>query len=100
MSKHVATSLSLMTEQWLDISPRPTLWTDNGAEDRALDPAVMEVVQLGRSIESDVTLFNEWFRTSPIWELGGLTAQELVARGDSTMVIEFLLSITRNERGQ
>jgi hypothetical protein len=60
---------------------------------------VIQIMQLALSIESDPAAIEDWFWSATIRELGGLTAQQLVAQGNATLVIEFLWSIRRGERG-
>lgn len=63
------------------------------------DFAMIQIARLALSIEADFASFQDWFRSSPIREFEGLTAQQLVDRGESRLVIDFLWSIRRNERG-
>lgn len=67
-------------------------------ERRPPDLASIHIWRLALSIENDTACIEAWYRSVPIRELGGLTAQQLVSQGNSTLVIGFLRSIRSGER--
>ena len=73
--------------------------TDSALTGQAPDFALIQVMRLALSIESDPAAIDDWFLSASIRELGGFTAQQLLAQGDAKKVIEFLWSIRRGERG-
>lgn len=61
----------------------------------SIDPAVLRVAT---EIEPSPFAVMEWYRRTPISELGNLSAQELVMRGRTETVIGFLRSIRDGRR--
>jgi len=60
-------------------------------------PAALAVLRVAAEVEPDPVEVMEWYRTTPIRELGGLCAEQLVALGRVEMVIGFLRAIGRED---
>jgi hypothetical protein len=63
-----------------------------------LIPATFAVLRVAAEIESSPAAVMEWYRKTPIEELGQFTAEQLVALGRSEVVIAFLRSIRDGAR--
>ncbi len=63
-----------------------------------LIPVALAVLRVAAEIESRPAAVTEWYRTTPIAELGHLTAEQLVALGRAEIVISFLRSIRDGTR--
>ena len=55
--------------------------------------ATLAVLELARRIEPDVAAAIHWYRHTPIEELDGWTALQLVAQGRADAVMSFLRAI-------
>ncbi len=64
-----------------------------------LIPVALAVLRVAAEIEPDRAAVMEWYRCTPIRELGDLSAEQLVALGRAEMVIAFLRSIRDGLRG-
>lgn len=49
-------------------------------------------------VEPDHRAVDEWYQATPIGELDGYTAQDLVAKGQGARVLSFLSDIVRGRR--
>lgn len=58
-----------------------------------LIPAALAVLRVAAELEPDPVEVVEWYRATPIRELGGLSAEQLVALGRVEAVIGFLRAI-------
>lgn len=58
-----------------------------------LIPVALAVLRIAAETESDPEAIMEWYRWTPIRELGNLSAEQLVALGRAELVIAFLRSI-------
>jgi hypothetical protein len=58
-----------------------------------LIPTALAVLRVAAEIEPDPAEVMEWYRSTPIRELGGLSAEQLVALGRVEAVIGFLRAI-------
>jgi hypothetical protein len=65
---------------------------------QALALAERRLVKLAMMIEPSERRVMEWWTATPIEELGGLSASELVARGLETPLEKFLLAIIFGDR--
>jgi hypothetical protein len=61
-------------------------------------PAALAVLRVAAHIEPVPEQVIDWYRHTPIQELGLLTAEQLVEMGRAPVVIEFLQSILRDQR--
>lgn len=61
-------------------------------------PAALAVLRVAAEIEPRPTAVMEWYRRTPIRELGNLSAEQLVALGRAEMVIAFPSSIRDGTR--
>ena len=57
------------------------------------------VKRAAADIEPDGGRVLEWYQSTPICELSDLTGQELVAMGRADLLVAFLRSIKRGDRG-
>jgi len=77
-------------------------WDKSGSfdetSDRPLDVEFWGVLRLAKGIDHDEERVRDWYQTVKICELGGKTAHELVQRGETELVIDFLKSIRRGYR--
>jgi len=64
-----------------------------------LIPVTLAVLRVAAEIEPDPVEVMEWYRSTPILELGGLSAEQLVALGRVEAVIGFLRAIGRDRDG-
>jgi hypothetical protein len=92
-------SLPLSMRKRRESELQPSRWAHDLFRRQSTDFALIHIWRLALSIEGNHAGIEEWFRCTPIGELGGLTAQQLVAQGDAPEVIDFLWSIRRGERG-
>jgi hypothetical protein len=99
MNEDVVVSLPLYVDRRSQDALQPSPGTRSPFRRQPPHFALINILRLALSIEGDPTRLEEWYRSTPIRELGALTAQQLVAQGDSTLVINFLWSIRRGERG-
>lgn len=99
MSKQGFTSLPSSSNRKSDDLLQLSRRTESILTSQPLDFALIHIMRLALSIERDPAVIDDWFLSAAIRELGGLTAQQLVAQGDAKLVIEFLWSIRRGERG-
>jgi hypothetical protein len=58
-----------------------------------LIPVALAVLRVAAEIEPNPAVVMDWYRWTPIRELGNLSAEQLVALGRAEMVIAFLRSI-------
>ncbi|MHA6205636.1 hypothetical protein ACXU4B_14525 [Dyella soli] len=63
-----------------------------------LIPVALAVLRVAAEIEPRPAAVMEWYRATPIAELGQLTAEQLVALGRAEVVIAFLRSIRDGTR--
>jgi hypothetical protein len=56
------------------------------------------VLQAARAVDHDCDAVMGWYHSDAIVELGGLTAEQLVARGEGRRVLELLRAIRMGER--
>ncbi|AIF48182.1 hypothetical protein [Dyella japonica] len=64
----------------------------------SLIPVSLAVLRVAAEIEPEPAAVMEWYQTTPIEELGHLTAEQLVALGRAEVVIGFLLTIRDGTR--
>lgn len=64
----------------------------------SLNPVALAVLRSAAEVEPSPAAVMEWYRTTPIRELGNLCAEELVAMGRAEMVIGVLRSIRNSGR--
>lgn len=62
-------------------------------------PCPLAVLRVAAHIEPDPERALDWYRHTRISELGLLTAEQLVGMGRASLVIDFLQSIRRGQRG-
>ena len=60
--------------------------------------ATLAVLELARRIEPDIAAAIHWYRHTPIAELDGRTALQLVAQGRADAVMDFLRAIGAGDR--
>lgn len=63
-----------------------------------LIPVTLAVLRSAVEVEPSPMAVMQWYRSTPIMELGGLCAEELVAMGRAEVVIGFLHSLRDGER--
>ncbi len=63
-----------------------------------LVPVALAVLRVAAEVEPCPEAVMQWYRHTPIWELGNLPAERLVALGRAEMVIAFLRSIRDGAR--
>ena len=56
------------------------------------------VLKLAIQLEPDASLAVDWFLTTPLHELGGCTAEQIVIQGDAEKVIAMLQAIKNRSR--
>lgn len=61
--------------------------------------AKLRLMKLARAIEPDARRLAEWWTQTPIGELDGHTAEELLAMGMQGRIEQFLLAIVFGDRG-
>lgn len=64
----------------------------------SLIPAALAVLRTAAQIEPDPHTTMDWYRRTPIAELGYLTAEQLVALGRTEALIAFLQSVLEGAR--
>jgi hypothetical protein len=62
-------------------------------------PSALAVLRVAARLEADPERVMDWYRYARIAELGHLSAEQLVDMGRAPVVIAFLQSISRGERG-
>jgi hypothetical protein len=62
-------------------------------------PSALAVLRVAARLEAEPERVMDWYRHAHIAELGHLTAEQLVSMGRAPVVIAFLQSIGRGERG-
>ena len=62
-------------------------------------PSALAVLRVAAGMEPDPLQVLDWYRHTRIAELGFLSAEQLVAMGRAPVVIDFLQSIRRGDRG-
>ncbi|KLD66143.1 hypothetical protein [Dyella japonica] len=63
-----------------------------------LIPVTFAVLRVAAEVESSPAAVMEWYRNTPIEELGQFTAEQLVASGRAEVVIAFLRTILDGAR--
>lgn len=61
-------------------------------------PSGQQVMRMASIIEPDRQLVLDWYRNAPIAEFAFVSAEQLVAMGRASAVIEFLQAIRRGDR--
>lgn len=87
-----------MTTQGMVVS-----WPSRSPQAARSSPSIgtdfAHISQLALVIEADPSRIEEWYQSVRINELGGMTAKELVMRGEARRVMDFLHAICSGERG-